>query len=89
MRLKARLKRLEAKVKWLQLEGRLRSVELRLKILNRTRQIAEHHAARRAKAPPSAKSSPAEAPHPIHAPRRSVASFGLTPPAPTTFTPNP
>ena len=45
MSLKARLKRLEAQVKWLEFDGMLRLCELKLELLDKKRQIADHLAA--------------------------------------------
>jgi len=45
MSLKARLKRLEAQVEWLEFDGMLRACELRLELIDKMRQIADHLAA--------------------------------------------
>jgi hypothetical protein len=45
MSLKARLKRLEAAVEWLELDGMLRVCELKLELIDKKRQIADHLAA--------------------------------------------
>jgi hypothetical protein len=80
MRLKARLKRLEAEVRWLQLEGRLRSVELRLKILDRECQLAKHKAARQAKAArPSERPQLSPPPPPPPIVRRTAAEMPAPP----------
>jgi hypothetical protein len=43
--LKARLKRLEAAVEWLEFDGMLRVCELKLELIDKKRQIADHLAA--------------------------------------------
>jgi hypothetical protein len=43
MSLKARLKRLEAAVEWLEFDGMLRACELKFEILDRKREIAERY----------------------------------------------
>ena len=45
MSLKARLKRLEAQVEWLEFDGMLRMCELKLELIDKKRQIADHLAA--------------------------------------------
>ena len=45
MSLKARLKRLEAQVEWLEVDGMLRLCELKLELIDKERQIADHLAA--------------------------------------------
>ena len=45
MSLKARLKRLEAQVEWLEFDGMLRVCELKLELIDKKRQIADHLAA--------------------------------------------
>jgi hypothetical protein len=45
MSLKARLKRLEAAVEWLEFDGMLRACELRLELIDKKREIAEHDSA--------------------------------------------
>jgi hypothetical protein len=42
MSLKARLKRLEAQVEWLEVDGMLRVCELKFELIDKERQIADH-----------------------------------------------
>src|SRR6266446_2185106 len=86
MSLKARLKRLEAAVEWLEFDGMLRACELRLELIDKKREIAEHDpafaAARGWIAAPPKPSPPPQAPPPQAAPQAPPAPAELPQPPP-------